>query len=210
MRIHNLISRLLTTMLPLLGCVSIANAQIQVTEARIGCLDSPTANAGNLTGLVASACNGKDSCSYKAPTEAQYQSAGVRAHTKLLCSQAMEITYRCADGPAKFVNVPGDAWKQPPAELVCEPPPPAPGSVAEPITVTEARIGCLDSPTAKQGLLFLQSPDRGPVSERGSAGAHETALLPGDGDRLPMRSERQSSHHCARGRVEAASCGVEL
>src|SRR5260370_1405987 len=150
MRIHNLISRLLTTMLPLLGCVSIANAQIQVTEARIGCLDSPTANAGNLTGLVASACNGKDSCSYKAPTEAQYQSAGVRAHTKLLCSQAMEITYRCADGPAKFVNVPGDAWKQPPAELVCEPPPPAPGSVAEPITVTEARIGCLDSPTANR------------------------------------------------------------
>src|SRR5260370_38706268 len=114
MRIHNLISRLLTTMLPLLGCVSIANEQIQVTEARIGCLDSPTANAGNLTGLVASACNNRGSCFYKAPTEAQYQSAGVQAHTKLLCSQAMEIAYRCGQNDNQVITLPGDAWKQPP------------------------------------------------------------------------------------------------
>jgi hypothetical protein len=130
-----------------------ARAQIRVTEARIGCLDSPTANAGNLTGLVASACNSKNSCSYKAPTEAQYHSAGVQAHTKPFCTQAMEIAYRCANGPTKFVNVAGDAWAHPPAELACDAPPPPPGSVREPITVAAARIGCLDSPTANAGNL---------------------------------------------------------
>lgn len=115
---------------------------IHVVEARIGCLDIQ--KDANLTGLVGSACNGKSSCSYKAPTPQQYTQAGVHAASRTFCTQAMEITYQCGNGPTRFANVPGDAWNQPPAELACDPPPPPPGSVREPITVTEARIGCLD------------------------------------------------------------------
>lgn len=72
---------------------SAAHAGITVTKARIGCLDIQT--DGNLTALVARACNGRMSCSYKAPTEDQYRRAGVRARTRSFCTQAMEIAYHC-------------------------------------------------------------------------------------------------------------------
>jgi pimeloyl-ACP methyl ester carboxylesterase len=119
-----------------------AYAQIKVTEARIGCLDIQ--KTGNLTTVVAKACNNKNSCSYKAPTPDEYKREGVQAATRSFCTQAMEITYQCGNGPSQFVSVQGDAWNNPPALLACAPPPPPPGSVREPITVTEARIGCLD------------------------------------------------------------------
>ena len=97
-----------------------AQAQISYVTARIGCLDSPTANAGNLTRLVVAACAGQRfSCSYRAPTPQEYTRAGVRASTRTFCTQAMEITYHCGSGPAKNVIVPGDAWNQPPAQLSC-------------------------------------------------------------------------------------------
>ena len=44
----------------------IAEAQIKGDKARIGCLDIQP--DGNLTAVVAGACNGKGSCSFKAPT----------------------------------------------------------------------------------------------------------------------------------------------
>lgn len=126
-----------------------AHAQIKVTEARIGCLDIQ--KIGNLTGIVATACNNKTSCSYKAPTPDEYKREGVKASTRSFCTQGMEITYQCGSGPSEFVSVPGDAWTHPAAQLACAPPPPPPGSVPEPITVTEARIGCL--PIQKDGNL---------------------------------------------------------
>ncbi len=72
--------------------------EIDVRSARIGCLDIQT--SGNLTGLVAEACEGRPSCSYKAPTPAEYSRAGVQAATRTFCTQAMEIVYRCADPAA--------------------------------------------------------------------------------------------------------------
>jgi pimeloyl-ACP methyl ester carboxylesterase len=129
--------------LALFFCAVIAQAQIHVDQARIGCLDIQ--KDPNLTGLVGNACNGKMSCSYKAPTPQQYQAAGVRAANRTFCTQGMEITYHCGSvTQSKFVNVPGDAWNHDPAGLACDPPPPPPGSVRDPITVTKARIGCLD------------------------------------------------------------------
>jgi hypothetical protein len=95
----------------------VAHADIAVTKARIGCLDLQT--EGNLTGLVAQACNSKESCSYKAPTQEAYKRAGVRARTRTACSEAMEIEYQCGDGRVRTVSVPGDAWNHPPAELTC-------------------------------------------------------------------------------------------
>ena len=117
-----------------------ARADITVTKARIGCLDIQ--HDGNLTGLVAQACNHKAACSYKAPTEEQYKRAGVHAATRSFCTQGMEITYSCGSGDTKTVSVPGDAWNHPPAELRCDPPPPT--SHVDTIHVSRARIGCLD------------------------------------------------------------------
>jgi len=117
-----------------------ALADITVTKARIGCLDIQ--KDGNLTGLVGQACSHRISCSYKAPTEDAYKRAGVHAATRFGCTQAMEITYQCGDGQNKSVTVPGDAWNNPPAQLVCEPPPPQ--AHIDSIHVTRARIGCLD------------------------------------------------------------------
>ncbi len=71
--------------------------KIEVRSARIGCLDIQ--RSGNLSSIVASACNGKTSCSYKAPTPAEYQRQGVQAATRTFCSQAMEIVYRCTTAP---------------------------------------------------------------------------------------------------------------
>jgi len=102
---------------PLLVCVCYAQS-INVTKARIGCLDIQ--KDGNLTAIVARACNGKKSCSYKAPTENEYKRAGVRAATRSFCTQGMEITFQCGNGPAQVVLVDGDAWNHSPAELVCE------------------------------------------------------------------------------------------
>jgi hypothetical protein len=59
---------------PLFVALSTAQAQIHVDSARIGCLD--VQKDPNLTGFVANACNGKISCSYKAPTESQYRHEG--------------------------------------------------------------------------------------------------------------------------------------
>ena len=106
-----------------LGLAGRAAAQITVTTARIGCLDIQ--RSPNLTSLVGRACNGRQSCSYKAPTPAAYQRAGVRAATRTFCTQGMEIAYRCqGHAGTDVVTVAGDAWKQPPAKLVCVAPPP--------------------------------------------------------------------------------------
>src|SRR5690606_21970536 len=71
--------------------------KIEVRSARIGCLDIQ--RSGNLSSIVAGACNGKTSCSYKAPTPEQYQRQGVQAATRTFCSQAMEVVYRCTTSP---------------------------------------------------------------------------------------------------------------
>ena len=123
--------------------IGVAQAQIHVTDAEIGCLDLKQ-NQGNLTSIVGNACNGKFNCSFKAPTPSEYQAEHVQVHGRSFCTQAMDITYQCVGGRTKFANVPGDAWSHPPAELSCEPAAPPPGSVSEPIQVIEARIGCLD------------------------------------------------------------------
>ncbi|WP_437312918.1 membrane dipeptidase [Sorangium sp. So ce385] len=73
--------------------------EIDVRSARIGCLDIQT--SGNLTGIVGRACNARTSCSYKAPSPDEYSRAGVRAATRMFCTQAMEIVYRCVDPAAK-------------------------------------------------------------------------------------------------------------
>jgi len=94
---------------------------IKVTEARIGCLDIQT--EPNMTFLAADACDGKKSCSYKAPSEDQYRHAGVQAKTRTFCTQGMILTYQCGHNDFTTVTVPGDAWKHPPAPLDCNPPP---------------------------------------------------------------------------------------
>lgn len=122
-----------------------AQPMITVTKARIGCLDIQT--DGNLTPIVAAACNNRQACSYKAPSEDDYKRMGVQAKTRTFCTQAMEITYSCAPGNFHTVTVPGDAWNHPPANLVCNSAPAAPPTFppgTEPINVTKARIGCLD------------------------------------------------------------------
>jgi hypothetical protein len=93
---------------------------IQVTKARIGCLDIQT--GGNLTAIVAANCDGKVTCSYKAPNPVEYQSMGVRAATRSFCSQAMEITWRCSTNERDIKTVAGDAWAHPAAQLSCPPP----------------------------------------------------------------------------------------
>jgi hypothetical protein len=128
MRRYVWIRNFIWTISAALGSLGVAHAQITVTEARIGCLDSPTANEGNLTRFVAQACNGKFSCSYKAPDENTYRSWGVQAHTKSFCTQAMRITYTCTGGGGSTYEVPGDAWNNPAAQLFCEPQAPPPGN----------------------------------------------------------------------------------
>jgi len=103
--------------------MGVAAAQIQVDSARIGCLDIQ--KTGNLTAMVASACNNKTFCSFQAPTPEQYLRAGVMASTRSMCSQAMEITYNCRNDQI-VVTVDGDAWTRHPAELTCEPLQPLP------------------------------------------------------------------------------------
>src|SRR5262245_12890765 len=117
MKARVVVSKLLYLILGAFMCVSVAQAQIHVDQARIGCLDIQ--RDPNLTGLVGNACNGKPTCSYKAPTEDQYRRAGVVANTRLFCTQAMEIIYHCGNGAAKSVTVPGDAWNHAPAFLDC-------------------------------------------------------------------------------------------
>jgi hypothetical protein len=145
--VGHLTSRLGILLLLISFCVTCAAAQekIDITFARIGCLDIQ--KDGNLTELVGQACNGRTSCSYKAPTPAQYQHAGVKASTRTFCTQAMEIIYTCGHNDPHNIMVPGDAWTKAPAELVCNPTPPqnTPLSLgAAPINVVKARIGCLD------------------------------------------------------------------
>ncbi len=105
---------------------------INVTKARIGCLRVQT--EGNLTSVVGQACNGKPSCSYKAPTEKQYKQMGVHARREAFCTQGMEITYQCGQGDLRTVEVKGDAWNHPPAQLVCTAPKPPPPAPAQPAT----------------------------------------------------------------------------
>jgi hypothetical protein len=119
---------------------------IRVTRARIGCLDIQ--KDGNLTGMVANACDSKKTCSFKAPSEQQYHAAGVSAATRTFCTQAMEITFDCGRNDPQTVNVQGDAWDHPPAELSCNPKPVTNPTTlpfgSTPITIDKARIGCLD------------------------------------------------------------------
>jgi microsomal dipeptidase-like Zn-dependent dipeptidase len=129
----------------ILGGAATVQAQIRVDEARIGCLDIQT--QPNLTAIVAGACNGKMSCSFKAPTPDEYRRAGVRAATRSFCTQAMEIRYECLHGAGKTITVPGDAWTHGPAELFCEAPAASGPPQPDVITVARARIGCLDIQT---------------------------------------------------------------
>ena len=133
---------------------------ITVTKARIGCLDIQ--NSGNLTNIVATACNNRTSCSYKAPTEDAYRRAGVQAQTRSFCTQAMEITYHCGDNDDQVITVPGDAWNQPPASLVCngstvatnrqDVSPPMQGSASEP-ACTVPNLGPPDYYVAPRDML---------------------------------------------------------
>lgn len=107
-----------------------AQAQINVTEAQIGCLDLRE-NRGNLTAAVGSACNGKYSCSYKAPNPDEYKRMGINVHGRTFCTQGMEIEYRCGNGAGKSASVPGDAWNHAAAELDCGAPPPPPQTGAK-------------------------------------------------------------------------------
>src|SRR5262249_56510321 len=95
---------------------------ITVSGVRVGCPDFQT--DGNMTGLVGQACNGRWTCAYKAPTEDQYKRAGVQARTRTFCTQGMEITYQCGHNDFHTVNIPGQASKNAPAQLVCTPPTP--------------------------------------------------------------------------------------
>jgi microsomal dipeptidase-like Zn-dependent dipeptidase len=130
------------TLCAMFGSIGVAHSQIRVTEARIGCLDIQ--KQPNLTALVGRACDGKMSCAYKAPTPDEYTRAGVRAATRTFCTQAMEIKYQCSNGPVKVVTIPGDAWEHGPAELFCEAAPTPGHAPDDVITVSRARIGCLD------------------------------------------------------------------
>ncbi len=76
--------------------------KVNIRSARIGCLDIQHSN--NLTSLVASACNGRTVCNYKAPTEEEYRRKGISAATRTFCTQAMEIVYRCTDRPELALN----------------------------------------------------------------------------------------------------------
>ena len=126
-----LIRNFIWTIAALFGCVGLAQAQIAVTEAQIGCTDL-TQNRGNLTAIVGSACNGKFSCSFPAPTPAQYNAAHIPVYGRTFCTQAMEIEYRCGAAAVKSVIVPGDAWTHPPAELICDAPPTGGGQPQNP------------------------------------------------------------------------------
>lgn len=95
-----------------------AEAQINITEAQIGCLDLHE-NRGNLSAVVSSSCDGKFQCTYKAPNPDAYNRMRIKVHGRTFCAQAMEIKYRCVGGAAKSAFVRGDAWNHPPAELDC-------------------------------------------------------------------------------------------
>src|SRR5579864_9023653 len=139
---------------------------ITVVTARQGCLDIQP--AGNMTGLVGQACNGKTTCSFKSPGE-QPNSA-----TRTFCTQGMEITYECTNKTRQVVTVPGDAWKHGPAQLACKPAmlptpagpkaggptPPATPQVPNVISVVTARQGCLDiQPAGNMTALVGRSCD---------------------------------------------------
>jgi len=89
---------------------------ITVVTARQGCLDIQP--AGNMTAVVAHACNGLPSCQFKAPNGNQPGSV-----TRTLCTQQLEITYRCRTGAAHTISTAtygdGDAWAKPPLTLSC-------------------------------------------------------------------------------------------
>jgi hypothetical protein len=127
---------------------------ISVATARQGCLDIQP--AGNMTGLVGRACNGRTACSYQSPGE-QPGSA-----TRTFCTQGMEITYECTNHFRQVVTVPGDAWKHGPAQLTCDPPSiPRPG--AEPPGLTSVPVdpettGKITVVAARQGCLDIQPP----------------------------------------------------
>ena len=127
MKTRFLSARTASIMLVAFACASAAQAQIHVDQARIGCLDIQ--KSGNLTAMVGSACNNRNYCEFKAPTPDQYQRAGVQAQTRTFCTQGMEIIYHCLNpSTAQQIEVPGDAWNNPPAELLCGEPilPPVP------------------------------------------------------------------------------------
>ena len=130
----------------------LAQGQIKVTEAQIGCLDLQQ-NRGNLTAVVGRACDGKSECTYKAPTPDQYNRMGIKVAGRTFCTQGMEIEYQCAGGGGKTASVPGDAWNNAPAQLFC----PAPASNTPSIHVEEAQIGCLDLKENRDNLTAAVS-----------------------------------------------------
>jgi microsomal dipeptidase-like Zn-dependent dipeptidase len=81
---------------------SSGGSKIDVRSARIGCLDIQ--RAANLTAHVSVACEGRNSCEFKAPSEDAYRRMGVSAATRTFCTQAMEIVYRCESRPAPTVS----------------------------------------------------------------------------------------------------------
>jgi len=126
---------------------------ITILTARQGCLDIQP--PGNMTGLVAQACNGRTSCAYQSPGQQQ------NSATRTFCTQGLEISYRCTNGTQAVANVPGDAWNHGAAQLACRPqtlpsPTTAPTATSAPsgtsppaqvpnvISVVTARQGCLD------------------------------------------------------------------
>lgn len=149
------------TVLALMLMAGAASADIKIVKARIGCLDLQT--AGNLTKVAGTACDGKETCSYKAPTPKEYEAAGVKAKTRAFCTQAMEITYACSGGDYHTVMVPGDAWKHPPAELSCAASKAPTPATAKPdtINIRGARIGCLDIQTTPNLTTMVASACNG-------------------------------------------------
>lgn len=96
--------------------------RIHVEAARIGCFNiHHYQEKFNLTRFVKRACDGKYTCHYSAPTPGEYRAEGVHASHAIGCTQAMEIIYDCGSSHQKRMSVPGNAWKQPPAVLRCEP-----------------------------------------------------------------------------------------
>jgi pimeloyl-ACP methyl ester carboxylesterase len=127
---------------------------ITIVTARQGCLDIQP--AGNMSNLVASACDGRTTCSFRSPGE-QAGSA-----TRSFCTQGLEITYACTDRSRRVVTVPGDAWKNGPALLACDPPSiPQPGASTSGLTAVPADpelTGAITVVTARQGCLDKQPP----------------------------------------------------
>src|SRR5215472_2432876 len=152
MKLRSVVCGVLWGAVVALSSTTIAQGQIKVTEAQIGCLDLQQ-NRGNLTAVVGRACDGKSECTYKAPTPDQYNRMGIRVAGRTFCTQGMEIEFQCVGAGGKTASVPGEAWNNAPAQLFC----PAPVSNTPSIHVEEAQIGCLDLKENRDNLTAAVS-----------------------------------------------------